>query len=216
MTAQMIKGFLIVLVISLLGIVGLKILKPSKVPTEKAVVLDKESLVYDEKRGVVSSPVVNSQTDFTDVENRGSVLSLSPTKGTFSVGQPIKVEVDLNTNGEEVMGAEAVIIYDPEMLSVSDQNITAGTLFPSYPIKKLQREGMVRIVGLISDPKGDQFNGKGVLGTINFKATGRGNTAVTIDFVLGATNKSNVVKLGEKESGVNYLKNVVNASYMIN
>lgn len=216
MTAQMIKGFLIVLVISLLGIVGLKLLNPSKAPTEKKVSVGKESLVYDEKKPLSASPVINAQTDFSDVENKGSVLSLSPTEGTFSVGQPIKVDVELNTNGEEVMGAEAVIIYDPKVLSVTDKEIVAGILFPSYPIKKVQREGMVRIVGLISDPKGDQFNGKGLLGTVNFKAVGKGEVKVIIDFVLGATNKSNVVKLGEKEAGVNYLKNVVNASYTIN
>lgn len=216
MTAQIIKGCLIVLAISLLGIAGLKLLNPSKAPTEKTISVGKESLVYDEQKPLSASPVINAETDFADVENKGSVLSLLPTGGNFSVGQTIKVDVELNTNGDEVMGAEAVVIYDPKMLSVSDKDITAGTLFPSYPIKKVQREGMVRIIGVIADPKQEQFNGKGVLGTINFKAVGRGNTAVTIDFVIGATNKSNVVKLGDKESGVNYLKNVVNANYTIN
>lgn len=209
MTAQMIKGFLIVLVISVLGLLGLKLLAPKQNIPDKAVLVDQEGPKE-------LSPVINSETDFADVENKGSVLSLIPPEGTFNVGQSIKVDVELNTNADEVMGAEAVIIYDPKVLSVSDQNITAGTLFPSYPIKKLQREGMVRIIGVIADLKQEQFNGKGVLGTINFKTVGKGNTAVTIDFVLGATNKSNVVKLGDKESGVNYLKSVVNANYTIN
>lgn len=209
MTAQMIKGFLIVLVISVLGLLGLKLLAPKQNISDKTALIDQEGPKE-------LSPVINSETDFADVENKGSVLSLIPPEGTFNVGQSIKVDVELNTNADEVMGAEAVVIYDPKILSVSDKDIVAGTLFPSYPIKKLQREGMVRVIGVIADPKEKQFNGKGVLGTINFKTVGKGNTAVTIDFVLGATNKSNVVKLGEKESGVNYLKSVVNANYTIN
>lgn len=216
MTAQMIKGFLIVLVISLLGIVGLKLLNPSKSPTEQAERAGQESLVYDEQKPLSASPVVNAETDFADVSNKGSVLSLLPSSGTFTTGQQIKVDVELNTNGEDVMGAEAVVIYDPKLLTATDKDIVQGSLFTSYPIKKVQREGMVRIIGVISDPKGEQYNGKGILGTINFKTVGKGNTEVTLDFTLGATNKSNVVKLGEKESGVNYLKDVVNANYTIN
>ena len=216
MTAQMVKGFIIVLIVSGLGLLGLKLLAPKQNTSEKVNLIDQGALINDEKGQKELTPVINSETDFTDVENKGSVLSLLPTAGTFTTGQTVKLDVELNTNGNEVMGAEAVIVYDPKLLSVTDQNITAGTLFPAYPVKKVQREGMVRIVGLISDPKLAQFNGKGVLGTINFKAIGKGMTEVKIDITLGATNKSNVVKLGDKESGVNYLKSVVNANYIIN
>lgn len=189
MSAQVVKGFIVALVVIVLAFLGLRLLTSQKT--------------------TVTGPLKQAQIV------AGPSLSLSPGGGSYTVGQTISVDIVLDTIGDPVMGAEAIVLYNPTLLSVSDENIVAGTIFPAYPVKKVLSEGKLRIVGLITDPNQQQYSGKGTLGKITFTALSAGTADVTIDFVAGGTTKSNVIKLGDANSGINFLSKVQNGKYTI-
>ncbi|MCL5411674.1 MAG: hypothetical protein M1150_02950, partial [Patescibacteria group bacterium] len=59
-------------------------------------------------------------------------VTLTPEKGTFLVGQETPVKIDLDTQGEEIQGAELSLFYrygnaDPELIVVDKDDSKAGT-----------------------------------------------------------------------------------------
>ncbi len=94
-----------------------------------------------------------------------------------SVGDKIRITIELDTTGELVDAFDAEVTFDPEVFSAED--VQAGELLARYPIAKAS-EGSVRFVGMANaGPSGPEaFTGTGVVGS--FVLTARHESAETV------------------------------------
>lgn len=144
-----------------------------------------------------------------------SVLSLSPSSGTFNEGCNFSLDVVVDTQGTQTDGTDAILIYDASRFTA--QTITSGTIYPDFPGNNIDASsGKITISGLasVSTP----FIGKGTLATINFNVLGTapaGVTQIRFDFDpndKAKTTDSNVVERGTVADTLN---SVVNGNYVI-
>ncbi len=140
-------------------------------------------------------------------------LSLSPASGNFNQGCNFSVNINLDTQGANTDGTDAIVFYDPSLLSAL--SIVNGTIYPDYPSYIIDSQaGKITVSGLASVSQG--FNGKGTLATINFQVQNNatpGPFTLKFDFDpnnLQKTTDSNVV---ERDTVVDVLKSVVNGNY---
>ncbi|OGE14383.1 hypothetical protein A3F00_05180 [Candidatus Daviesbacteria bacterium RIFCSPHIGHO2_12_FULL_37_11] len=118
-------------------------------------------------------------------------LSLSSVKNEFKVGEVIPVTISIDTDSQVVDGVDVVLNFDPAALEASSASITTGTIFPEYPVAKVEK-GIVRITAITS-LAGVGYSGSGIFATINFKAKQKGQAKVTVDFTKGSTTDTNIV-----------------------
>lgn len=119
-----------------------------------------------------------------------AVLALQTTNLQVEVGQEIPVDIVLDTDGALVDGVDVIISFDPVLLKA--EPVKVGTLFNDYP-QNAQEDGKITLSG-ISDSTG--YSGKGILGTIVFKAVKQGSASVKIEYSPDATIESNVILSG--------------------
>lgn len=140
-------------------------------------------------------------------------LSFSPQNQTLTLNKPFKVKIMVNTNKQNASAVDTVISYDPKFLKTAEENITPGTIFPSYPlIKNDPQKGEIDITATTIDPKQTPFQGYDVFATIEFTPIKTGQTNLSFDFTKGKTNDSNII---EPKSIKDILEKVNNASYTI-
>ncbi len=138
-------------------------------------------------------------------------LSLSPSTGSYAVGDNFDVQIMLDTAGEDVSAVDAIINYDSSVLQVTD--ITPGTIFSTYP-EQSASSNTIEVSGLDGSTT-SPFNGSnGVLATIGFRVLDEGDTDLTFDFTAGSTLDSNVVEASSGQSN-DILNSVSNASYSL-
>jgi len=118
-------------------------------------------------------------------------------KSSYSVGvaQTFQIQVNIDTGGEQVNGADAYINYDSSFLSVED--VSAGSFFPTVT-NDTATAGKVYIAGLVDDPASPK-TGSGTLATITFKGLKDGTVNLTFDcnnskIVKGDTNATNILQ----------------------
>lgn len=134
---------------------------------------------------VVEKPRISSAT-----------LALQTTSPQAEVGQDIPVDIVLDTDGALVDGVDAIISFDSALLNVQPATVDGksvpvkkGTLFNDYPQNALE-DGKITLSG-ISDSAG--YSGKGVLGTVKFRAVKAGSVSVKIEYSPDSTTDSNVI-----------------------
>ncbi|OGE62609.1 hypothetical protein A2964_00240 [Candidatus Daviesbacteria bacterium RIFCSPLOWO2_01_FULL_40_27] len=144
-----------------------------------------------------------------------ATLSLDPVNGTFNRGCNFSLNVNLDTQGGQTDGTDAILIYDPSRMTA--QSITNGIIYPDYPGNTIDNStGKVSILSLASVDK--FFSGKGTLATVNFTVQSTAPTGVTqVSFDFDPNNKakttdSNVV---ERATILDLLSSVVNGNYII-
>ena len=127
---------------------------------------------------------------FLAAEGDPATLSLNPGSGSYSIGQTFQTQIILNTNGQDVYGADIdYLTYDPSLLEVQDSNIlqegiqiSPGTIPGGYTGNVVDTtNGHIQIAFTPNaNPDGTltSFNGTGVLGTVLFKVLGEGTAAV--------------------------------------
>lgn len=139
-----------------------------------------------------------------------SSLTLSPSKGSYRVGQTFEVKIVLKT-AEEVNGADALLSFNPKVLRVVE--IKEGPAFPLYPRKKAdQQKGEIKITGVKAKRDGRIFTQPLTFATIVFKGKERGVAKVNFVFKKGKTTGSTIIKAVGSE---NILRKVTNGSYQI-
>ncbi len=138
-------------------------------------------------------------------------LSLSPSTGSYAVGDDFDVQIMLDTAGQDVSAVDAIVNYDSSVLQVTD--ITPGSIFSSYP-EQSSSASTIEISGLDASTT-SPFNGSnGVFATIGFRVLDEGDTNLTFDFTTGSTLDSNVVEASSGQSN-DILNSVTNASYSL-
>jgi len=148
---------------------------------------------------------------------KAATLSLSPSSGSYTVGDTFEVQIVLDTQGTETDGVDIHYLnYDPSLLEVQDANteqtgiqISPGTLYSNTPINSVDTVNG-RIDFSQTTAGGSTYNGSGVLATVTFKVLSGGTANVTFDFTLGETTDTNVASSGE-----DVLTSVTNGSYTL-
>lgn len=118
-------------------------------------------------------------------------LFFETTKTEFRVGEEVPVTVKIDTDGQIADGVDVVLKFDPKILEASSASIITGTLFPDYPVSKVQ-DGIVRITAITS-LAGKGYSGSGIFAVINFKAKAKGMAFVRFEFTKGSTTDTNIV-----------------------
>lgn len=122
-----------------------------------------------------------------------STLSLSPSSGSYRVGQVFTVSVLGDSGGLALNGVDMVLHYDPLVLSVS--SITLGTIFPNSPAHS--NDPSIGEIHISSNS-----NGQGIvvsaatLATLNFTVIGSGQTNVILDYNSSSNARSDMSQSG--------------------
>ncbi len=99
-------------------------------------------------------------------------LQFSPATKTVTNNQTFTIDVTINTDGQNAMGANATVIYTPADLSVV--SIENGSFFPDFTAPF--DNGLIEIRGYFSAANGGK-SGTGSLAKITFKATKASGTS---------------------------------------
>lgn len=140
--------------------------------------------------------------------NPGAKLSLSPESGTFSSAFDVKVMLD--TGGEEVIGAELFIDYEPTKLNITESSIKPGGGGLSVIGAAVDStNGLIEFTAYNPSTK---ISGSAVhLATLTFTPKGSGSTDLTLKFTAGQTSGDCTVPKG----GVDILEAVSGATYTL-
>lgn len=139
-------------------------------------------------------------------------LSLSPATATKAVNDTFNVDIILDTGGEAVSGATAILIYDTTKLSITTgSQITAGAIF-SNPLTNTVNASTGEI-RFDSGSLGTAYTGRGTMATISFRALAAGNAAVNFTFNPSSTTNTSLVAAAS--SPTNILTTVNNGVYTI-
>ncbi len=146
-----------------------------------------------------------------------ATFSLSPSEETFKKGCNYQVNINLDTQGVNTDGADALLLYDPNIFSITNSSITNGSIYPEYPGNSVnQINGQISISGIssVSQP----FNGQGLFATINLLVkdnASTGNTALNFDFDPANPTKTSDSNIVERGTVVDVLNSVTDGNYII-
>lgn len=144
-----------------------------------------------------------------------STLSLSRLSGTVNRGCDVTVAINLDTQGTQTDGTDAILLFDKNAFTA--KTINSGAIYPDYPGNAVDNtNGKVTVSGLasVSQP----FAGAGTLATVVFTANATaptGTSTIRFDFDpanLSKTTDSNVV---ERSTIRDTLNSVTNGTYTI-
>lgn len=146
-----------------------------------------------------------------------ATFSLSPSEGTFKKGCSYLVNINLDTQGVNTDGADALLLYDPNIFSITNSSITNGNIYPDFPGNSVnQNTGLVSITGItsVSQP----FNGQGLFATINLLVkdnASTGNISLKFDFDPANPTKTTDSNIVERGTIVDVLSSVTDGNYII-
>lgn len=144
-----------------------------------------------------------------------ATLSLSPVTGTFNRGCSFALNIELDTEGKQTDGTDALLKYDPTRFTAT--SISNGTIYPEYPGNSIDTQaGKINISGLADVTQA--FSSKGVLATINFsvvQSAPTGTTPITFDFDTNDRKKTIDSNVIERGTIIDLLSSVTNGSYIV-
>lgn len=123
-------------------------------------------------------------------------MALSPGNGEFRIGCTNRVNIIVNTEGENTMAADAFLRYNPKEIEILDMNPAVGGIqikpngiYESYP-GNITSNGRIKMTAF---NRVGYFNGRGTLGSIVFKSKpGVEKTSISFEFSPGSSTDSNV------------------------
>lgn len=117
-------------------------------------------------------------------------LKFNSNSKDISLGEEFTVDVIVDTAGEQAVGADAIVLFDGNVLEA--ESINPGTIFSDYPSLIIDnKKGKLTISGIVK-AQSSLFSGSGVLASINFKSIAVGNANLHFDFTQGSTRDSNI------------------------
>lgn len=120
-------------------------------------------------------------------------ISLSPASGTYRINQSFSVNIQADSSGIQLDGADMVVHYDPNVLK--ETQMTASAIFASTPtLANNPATGEINI-GSIAN-KGQPVTVSGTLATIQFQVIGSGQTNVALDFVQNSKARTGMTQDG--------------------
>ncbi len=118
-------------------------------------------------------------------------LSFDPTQQGVVVGQQFTVKININTGGQQTSGADALITYDPNILSVvSASNGGFYTNFANNPLSSVNNKYLIS--GFETDSTSLK-SGTGTLATVTFSGKANGTSVVSFDCTTGSKSDSNII-----------------------
>ena len=150
-----------------------------------------------------------------------SSFSLSPSTGSFYVGQKFSVNILINTDNIPSNGADVVLSYDSDSLEVLDSmpaqagtQIKPGSVYEVYIANIVNpTAGEIKVTAFSVMGNYNSGTGNGVFATIDFLAKKEVSpTDVIFDFTLGSTIDTNIAEAG---TGDDILSAVADGSYSI-
>ncbi|MBI2601145.1 hypothetical protein HYW42_04270 [Candidatus Daviesbacteria bacterium] len=144
-----------------------------------------------------------------------ATLSLSPSTGNFNKGCDVTVDINLNTEGVQTDGTDAIVLYDSSRLTANQ--IVSGQIYSDYPGNNIdEQSGKITISGLSS--VSSAFSGSGTFAKINFTVKDNASVGVTqVKFDFDSNDKSKTTDSNVVERGTvaDVLSSVVNGNYTI-
>lgn len=104
-----------------------------------------------------------------------AVLSIFPERAEAVVGQTVRLEVGIDTEGERVNAVQAWVLVPPELELIGVE--TGGSLIDLWIEEPSYSEGMVRLSGGLTGG----FAGRGLIGSIIVRPTAPGVFGATFD-----------------------------------
>lgn len=148
-----------------------------------------------------------------------STLSLSPASALQNVGDTFNVDIILDTGGDSVSGATAILNYDTARLQVQDGDSAAsgvqikqGSIFNQSPLTNTVDTSVGKI-RYDSGSLGTSYTGRGVMATIQFKAVAAGTAPVT--FVFDSQSSIDTSIVAAASGPTNILTQVQDGNYTI-
>lgn len=123
-----------------------------------------------------------------------ATMTLDPASASAPLGGTFKVKVTIDTVGESVTSADAVLLYDSnklQVLSVQEGDSGQQPFFPDFFQNISPSE--FYIGASVIDPI-ETKTGQGVLATITFQGKAEGVADVTFDCTPGKTSDTNISK----------------------
>ena len=143
-------------------------------------------------------------------------LSLSPASSTKAVNDTFSVDIVLDTGGDPVGGATAILTYDTAKLQAQGASLTPGPIFGSSvspfanTVNATTNPGQIRYdSGTLVTP----YTGRGTLATITFRAIAVGTAQVNFTFNPSSTTGTSIVAAASGPT--NLLTTVNNGTYTI-
>lgn len=121
----------------------------------------------------------------------GVTLFTSPSSVSIIKGDSFTVDLDLNTQSENVIGVDLVLNYDKNFLQVNSI-IPRGFLVKVIK-KNDDRNGTISII--LTADSGSYVNGSGTLASINFTALSSGKTTLDFDSSSQVSTIGNVINI---------------------
>jgi hypothetical protein len=147
-------------------------------------------------------------------------FSVSPSSGSYEVGNSFTVQILINTENEDTHGAAVRHLnYNPALLSVVDVQssaagvqISSGDLYPRTQVNNVDTTaGQIEFVQLTdTDGVYNSGNESKLFATVIFNVLAAGTANVTFDHELNNTHDSNIVY-----GGADLLTSVTNGSYSL-
>lgn len=151
----------------------------------------------------------------TPTATYAAALSLSPSSGTFNQSCQFTLDINLNTEGAQTDGTDAIIFYDTSRLSATQ--IISGQIYSDYPGNNIDDQaGRITVSGLSSISSA--FSGTGTLAKVNFTVKENATVGATqIKFDFDPNNKSKTIDSNVVERGTvaDVLNSVVNGNYTV-
>lgn len=139
-------------------------------------------------------------------------LSLSPAVATKAIGDTFNVDVVLDTGGDAVSGATAIINYDAAKLQVINNQLLQGTIFNQSPLTN-KVDTTLGQIQYDSGSLGATYTGHGTMATIQFKTIAAGTAAVSFVFDANATADTSLVAAASGPT--NLLTTVSSGTYTV-
>lgn len=135
-------------------------------------------------------------------------LHLAPAAGSFKRGEVFKLDIVLDTGGNDIEGVDVYHLrYPKELLLVKDAlpeqeglQIEPGALFSDTVFNTAVQENGWISFSQVNKP-GQYFNGTGTLASVVFEVVGTGRAELVFDFTQGETTDCNVVSSGRDVLG---------------
>jgi len=139
-------------------------------------------------------------------------LSFEPTqKGVAKSGQ-FTVKININTSGQQTSGADAVITYDPAVLTV--ESVSSGGFYSNFGSNPVEGASNKYGINAFETDSTSTKTGTGTIAQIVFTGKEDGTSSVTFDCTAGSTTDSNIIKAGTADDIIN-CTNLVSASYTV-
>ena len=174
-----------------------------------------------ETNEALSSDFFIDDVFFSNTPEAPGRIILTPDRGVFNVGDTFDVDVILDTGSHLTRGTEVRILYDPAVLEIQNNGpneVTPNDLFKKYHRHyAIQSRGEIIIIAdKVEDANevdgiGEPFRGRGILGTIKFKAISSIENTV-LQIVESPIGGSSIT---EDATEVNVLGQIQNASFQI-